>query len=144
LITILDLERKIQVLEDIEAIKRLKAIYWNSVDTQQWDNLADCFAEDIVFESPFFARMEGRDYIVKVLKRAMRNVKTAHQGHNPQIEIIDNSAAKGRWVLNDCVGMADKQFSRGYGYYEDDYIRENGGWRIKKSVLTYTFQERSP
>ncbi len=96
--TISDLERKIQVLEDIEAIKKLKAKYWNSVDTKQWDNLADCYTEDVVFDSPHLGRMEGRDFIVKVLKRAMKNVKTAHQGHNPEIEIIDNVTAKGRWA----------------------------------------------
>lgn len=139
----LELERKIQELQDIEAIKKLKARYWNSVDAQQWAVLADCFAEDVTFESPFFGRMEGRDYIVKVLKRAMRNVKTTHQGHNPEVEIIDSSSAKGRWALNDCVEMPDKQFSRGYGRYEDEYIKQDGTWKIMKSILTYIFQEKS-
>ncbi len=141
--TVLELERKIQELQDLEAIKQLKARYWSSVDAQQWDTLADCCTEDMVFENPFFGRMEGRDYIIKVLKRAMRNVKTAHQGHNPEIEIMDHSSAKGKWGLNDCVGTTDKQFSRGYGRYEDDYVKENGAWKIKKSVLTYVFQEKS-
>ena len=131
------------MLEDLEAIKKLKARYWSSVDAHQWEALADCCAADMVFENPFFGRMEGRDYIIKVLKRAMRNVKTAHQGHNPDIDIIDNSSAKGTWALNDCVGMADQQFTRGYGRYEDDYVKENGAWKIKKSALTYVFQEKS-
>jgi ketosteroid isomerase-like protein len=141
--TIFELEQKIQVLEDIEAIKKLKAKYWSSVDAQQWEALADCCSEDMVFENPFFGRMEGRDYIIKVLKRAMRNVKTAHQGHNPDIDIVDNSSAQGTWALNDCVGQADQQFTRGYGRYEDDYVKENGAWKIKKSALTYVFQEKS-
>jgi hypothetical protein len=141
--TLLELERKIQELQDIEAIKKLKAMYWNSVDAQRWDVLPGCFAEDIIFESPFFGRMEGKDYITKVLKRAMRNVKTLHQGHNPEIEITGSVSAKGRWVLNDCVQTTDNQLSRGYGRYEDDYIRENGTWKIKKSILTYVFQEKS-
>lgn len=142
--TISDLERKIQVLEDIEAIKKLKAKYWNSVDTKQWDNLADCYTEDVVFDSPHLGRMEGRDFIVKVLKRAMKNVKTAHQGHNPEIEIIDNITAKGRWALNDRVEMANNKYFKGYGHYEEDYIKENGAWRINNSKLTYIFQENSP
>jgi len=140
---VLELERKIQELQDIEAIKKLKARYWNDVDAQQWDDLADCFSQDTVFDTPFFGRMEGRDHIIRVLKRAMRDVKTAHQGHNPEIEIIDSSSAKGRWALNDCVGTGSKQFSRGYGCYEDEYVKDNGAWKIKQSVLTYTFQERT-
>jgi ketosteroid isomerase-like protein len=139
-----DLEHRIRVLEDIEAIKRLKAKYWNSVDNRQWDSLTECYAPDVVFESPQLGRMEGRDYIVKVLKRAMKNVKTAHQGHNPEIEISGDSAARGRWALNDRVEMPDNKFFKGYGRYEDEYIKENGAWKIKSSLLTYIFQESSP
>jgi hypothetical protein len=138
-----ELERRIQVLEDIEAIRKLKARYWNSVDAKQWENLAECYAEDVVFESPFLGKMEGRDYIVKVLKRAMRNIKTAHQGHNPEIEIRDETAAWGKWALNDCVETPDNKILKGYGHYEEDYIKENGFWKIKKSILTYVFRESS-
>ncbi len=86
--TLADLEKKIRVLEDIEAIKRLKARYWNSVDTKQWDDLADCYSEDVVFECPYLGEMEGREFIIKVLKRSMKNVKTSHLVHTPYIEII--------------------------------------------------------
>jgi ketosteroid isomerase-like protein len=138
-----DLERKIQILEDIEAIKRLKAKYWNSVDNKQWDNLADCLTEDFVFESPQLGLMEGKNYIVKVLKRATKSVRTAHQGHNPEIEITGETIARGRWALNDRVETADNQFIKGYGQYEEEYIKENGSWKINKSRLTYIFQESS-
>jgi hypothetical protein len=138
-----DLERRILVLENIEAIKKLKARYWYCVDTKQWEILAECYTDDAVFESPFLGKMEGSNFIVKVLKRAMKNIKTAHQGHNPEIEIVDETNARGRWALNDRVEMPDNRFLKGYGYYEDDYIKENGIWRIKKSVLIYTFQEHS-
>jgi hypothetical protein len=138
------LESRIRTLEDIEAIKRLKAKYWNSVDTKQWENLAECFAVDAVFASPFLGEMTGRDHILRVLKRAMKNVKTSHQGHNPEIEIIDRTTARGRWALNDHVEMPGSLSMAGYGHYEEDYINENGAWKIKRSKLTYIFQEGSP
>ncbi len=136
-----DLEKRIQVLEDIEAIKKLKAKYWNSVDTKQWDSLAACFAENAFFESPFLGRLEGRDHIVRVLKRAMKNVKTSHQGHNPEIEITGETSASGKWALNDRVEMPENKFMKGYGHYDEEYIKENGSWKILKSALTYIFQE---
>ena len=138
-----DLEKRIQVLEDVEAIKKLKARYWHSVDSQRWDDLAECYTGDAVFESPHLGRMEGRDFIVKVLKRAMRNVKTAHQGHSPEIEILSNVSARGRWALNDRVEIEGRPLFQGYGHYEDEYSKENGVWRIKNSRLTYIFQEGS-
>jgi hypothetical protein len=137
------LEQRIQILEDIEAIKKLKARYWHSVDRHQWDDLTECLAEDFVFESPFLGRMEGRNYIVKVLKRAMKEVKTAHHGHNPEIEIINDSSARAVWTLNDRVETPDKKVFKGYGGYDDEYIKENGSWKVKTSILTYIFQEGS-
>jgi ketosteroid isomerase-like protein len=143
LATLADLGRKIQVLEDIEAIKKLKAKYWNSVDTKQWDKLADCYTEDVVFESPQLGMMEGRDFIVKVFKRAMKNVKTAHQGHNPEIDITGDATATARWALNDRVELVGGTFFQGYGHYDEDYIKQDGCWKIKRSKLTYIFQENS-
>ncbi|MBN1190798.1 MAG: nuclear transport factor 2 family protein [Dehalococcoidales bacterium] len=139
-----DLQRRIQILEDIEAIKRLKARYWNSVDNKQWEELAGCLAEDFIFDSPHLGRMEGRDHIVKVLKRAMKYVTTAHQGHNPEIDIIDDSTARGRWALNDRVETADQGSLSGYGHYEESYVKQDGVWKIKQSKYSYTFQNARP
>ena len=41
-----ELERRIQALEDVEAIKRLKHRYWRCLDLKLWDELAGCFAPD--------------------------------------------------------------------------------------------------
>jgi ketosteroid isomerase-like protein len=139
-----DIERRIRILEDIEAIKNLKARYWRSVDLQQWENLADCYTEDVVFDDAHFGRMEGRSYIVKVLKRAMRNIKTIHQGHNPEIEVLDDTTARGRWTLNDRVETPDGVVMAGYGIYEDDYVKLGDSWKIRSSKLTYIFQENFP
>jgi hypothetical protein len=139
-----DLEQRIQVLEDIELIKRLKAKYWNSVDNKQWEALADCLTEDFQFDSPQLGAMEGRDFIVKVLKRAMKNVTTVHQGHNPEIDIDGPATARGRWALNDRVESPDRGFFSGYGHYVDEYFKENGGWKIKKSKYTYLIEQTSP
>lgn len=139
-----DLAHRIQVLEDIEAIKRLKARYWNSVDAQQWEKLAECLAADFIFDSPHFGRMEGREYVVKVLKRAMKNVTTIHQGHNPEIDILSATAARGRWALNDRVEGPDKSILTGWGHYEEEYVKEEDGWKIKQSKYSYIFQHKSP
>ena len=136
-----ELERRLKVLEDIEAIKKLKAKYWNSVDDKKWDSLAECLAPDFVFESPMLGRLEGGDFSVKVLRRAMRNVATAHQGHSPSIEIITDSTARGTWALQDRVRLTDGQFLTGYGRYEEEYVKENGTWKIRFSRLTYIFQD---
>src|SRR5262249_7061665 len=41
-----ELERRIQALEDVEAIKQLKHRYWRCLDLKLWDELAGCFTQD--------------------------------------------------------------------------------------------------
>ena len=68
-----------QALEDIEAIKKLKARYWNSVDGKRWEQLSECLTEDFEFENPHLGKMEGRSFVVGVLKKVMKTATTAHQ-----------------------------------------------------------------
>ena len=44
-----ELERRIQIQEDIRAIERLQANYWDCLDKKDWDGLRACFTDDFVF-----------------------------------------------------------------------------------------------
>ncbi len=58
------IERRLQVLEDAEAIRNLKARYAALCDNQyDADGIASLFTEDAVWESPALGRFEGRDAI---------------------------------------------------------------------------------
>jgi hypothetical protein len=39
------------------------------------------------------------------------------------------------------VRLADGRFLNGYGHYEEEYMKENGIWKIRFSKLVYIFQE---
>ena len=55
------LEARVRVLEDIEAIKNAMARYWRCLDDKLWDELPDCFTEDVIadYGQPGW-RQEGR------------------------------------------------------------------------------------
>src|SRR5690242_21623549 len=54
------IERRLQVLEDAEAIRNLKARYAALCDNQyDADGIASLFTEDAVWESPALGRFEG-------------------------------------------------------------------------------------
>jgi len=58
------LERRLQVLEDAEAIRNLKARYAALCDRQyDADGIAMLFTEDALWESPGLGRFEGREAI---------------------------------------------------------------------------------
>ncbi len=59
-----DLARRIQVLEDIEAIKELKAHYCYLCDASyDTDGIANCFVENGVWDGGEFGRFDGREAI---------------------------------------------------------------------------------
>lgn len=143
--SIADLETRIRVLEDIEAIRRLKARYWRLIDNKLWDDLVDCFTEDVVLTAPSGTdediRIEGREALLGFLKKVLgESVLTTHQGHQSEIEITSEITAKGIWVLRDYnVDSQANKINDGRGYYEEDYIKENGKWKIKNYRLSYLY-----
>ena len=58
------LERRLQALEDTEAIRNLKARYAALCDDHyDADGIAELFSEDAIWESPALGRFEGREMI---------------------------------------------------------------------------------
>ena len=136
------LERRIQAIEDVEAIKKVKIKYWNSLDDKRWDDLADCFTEDFVYESLARGKVEGRDKFMELVTKGLEHAVTVHQGHNPDIELTTDTTARARWAINYYEKYPDR-FVRGYGYYEDQYVKHNGNWKIKSSLDVARFIENS-
>lgn len=128
------LESRIRVLEDIEALRKLKARYFRVIDRQQWDDLAGCFSADAVWESvKRNVRVEGAEAIARFIRSVEEGVQivNAHQGHNAEIEITGEATAKGTWELFHY--REDKtagQVQESAAFYEDRYAREAGIWKI--------------
>lgn len=136
-----EIERRVRVLEDIEDIRKLKSRYWRCVDRKLWDEIVECFSEDMVL-SVLSRSIEGRNACVKFLKDTLSQTVSVHQGHQSEIEIMSESTARATWMLNDLLlDMQPGVNFTGFGYYEDEYAREDGGWKIKRSRLAYYFTQ---
>ena len=121
----------------IEAIKRLKARYFRSMDCKHWEELADCFTEDLVADFRAAPGMfsEGRDNYMRSLVDALGNAPTVHHGHMPEIELLDEHNARGTWAMDDIVELPGLSL-RGWGHYHEEYRREDGHWRISRMRLS--------
>ena len=81
-----DVEARLQRLEDIEAIKQLKALYCAHCDNNyEPDGIAACYTEDAVWDgSPEFPRLEGARRDQGVLRRRhRRDVVRPSSGDEP-------------------------------------------------------------
>ena len=140
-----ELERMITVLQDTEAIKRLKAKYWRCLDKKLWDEMNEVFAEDATVDYGYGPdhNLQGRKAIVQSFIDTLGpdTVITAHGGHSPEIEITSDTTAKGIWALQDYVLMGPDLKMVGFGHYEDDYVKIDGQWKKKSTRLTRIFEE---
>ena len=129
------LEQRIQVLEDIEAIRKLKARYCYFCDASyDAEGIAQCFVEDGVWDGGNFGKFEGRAAIRDFFANTAPNLLcfAMHQVMNPLIE-VNGDKATGRWYIFEPV-----TFVRGTqpgwiaGRYEDDYVKVGGEWKYKR------------
>lgn len=144
-----DLEARVRLLEqecresrEIEAIKRVKYRYWRCIDTKASDELEDCFTADAVADYGPNLKLPSRDAIVGFLKETMARFTGVHHGHDPEIEMIDDTTARGTWALWNY--MFDKEAGRGIrigGHYYDEYVKEEGEWKIKSTKEVNVFRE---
>jgi hypothetical protein len=94
------LERRIQRLEDLEAIKQLKARYAAYCDANyDADALADLFTEDAIWDGGLLGYNEGREVIRQFFRGSSQRIAFAlHYIVSPLIE-IDGDTASGTWYL---------------------------------------------
>jgi hypothetical protein len=133
-----------RALEDIEEIKQLKARYCFLVDTKRWADWRALFTDDCTFDFPLpFGPDVTPDEFVAGAASSLDKVRSVHQVHSPVIDLLGPDSARGVWAMFDWLELppdhpaSDGHPHRlGYGYYEEEYRRESGSWRIAFMRLT--------
>lgn len=154
------LEHKVGELEDVNAIRRLHWAYGYYIDFNKAKDVSELFAEDgeVVFLSGIY---KGREGVFRLYGTWFQNLFLENGGEGPvdgflldhfQMQDIitvapDRQTAKGRFRGMLFGGSHESrkwkpegvplQFMEA-GIYENDYVRENGVWKIKR--LDYLMQ----
>lgn len=136
-----DLEKRLIALEDIEAIKKLKARYASYCDDNyNADGIASLFVEDAIFDGGDFGKFVGREEIRKFFSEAPKMIPFAmHYTLNPIIE-VDGNYAIGTWYLfQACTFSKGNQAVWGSARYNDEYVKVDREWKFKKVVISSNF-----
>ena len=75
---------------------------------------------------------------------AARRFLSSHKAHHPEIELTGPDTATGVWALEDIV--IDLQWEldiRGAAFYEDEYVKVDGEWKIERTAYKRVFEEIS-
>jgi uncharacterized protein (TIGR02246 family) len=127
------LERRLQVLEDAEAIRNLKARYAALCDRPyDADGIAMLFTEDALWESPGLGRFEGREAIRNFFRGASAIFPFAiHYSLNGHIE-VDGDTARARWYLfMPCTVAAGNRAMWRASIDHETYARVDGVWMFR-------------
>jgi uncharacterized protein (TIGR02246 family) len=125
-------------MDDIEAIKKLKARYFRTMDGKDWAGYRQVFTDDVVMDTSEAGGnvIEGADAFLEFLVPVLQDVVTVHQGHMPEIDLTSSTTATGIWALEDLLQYPGGAEMRGYGHYHETYEKLDGQWLIKSSKLT--------
>lgn len=131
-----------------ESIRTLKARYFRFVDLKAWTKLRTLFTDDARFEG-FWSSAPGPDaFVANIESNLGGEVVSVHQGFTPEFMQVAPERIRGVWAMSDYltwppnersylgVSLEGQRGVRGYGHYEDEYVRTAKGWRISFMRLT--------
>jgi ketosteroid isomerase-like protein len=135
-----DLERRVQALEDLEEIRKLHQRYINLMDNLQYEQVLDLFTEDATVEIRNFGVKRGRKEIseiyIGVLAKNRGSIRyDGHLAIEPDIEVVDNNA-RGTWLIYMLFSKPSIQWVQGRN--ECEYRKEDGKWKLSKLKFTRT------
>lgn len=134
------LEERVQRLEDLEELRRLKIRYAQLCDANyDADGLAALFAEDAVWNGGQFGLYEGRDAIRGFFAGVSDSFTFAlHYVIGHQIDIDSDTEAHGSWYILEPATIDDKATWIA-AVYNDRYRKVDGRWMFAEVKVNVGF-----
>ncbi len=132
-------------LEAIERIKQLKSRYFRLMDTANFAELKTVFTDDagIHYRGPNHDnKRQGWADIEAFFRETFTDKQFGfHTGHHPEIT-VDGDTATGIWYLHDkFISLKYNVTIEGTALYHDQYVKEDGEWKIAFSEYDRLFEE---
>jgi hypothetical protein len=134
------LEQRKSRIEDVKHIKRLQRAYGYYVDEALWDEVADLFATNGTIEIGLDGIYVGKERVREYLYALNGGKAGLSEGQlNEHFQLMpvvtvapDGTTAKARWRALILVGRLGESAIWGEGPYENEYVKEDGVWKLKK------------
>ncbi|MGW7579026.1 nuclear transport factor 2 family protein [Streptomyces sp. NPDC054765] len=128
-----DLVRRLQALEDKEALRTLMTTGWRALDRKDWQTWTDCWSEHAVLEFAPWGTVRGKEAIrAKVTAAESSCAAMQHHLLNMQFEVRGERASGSGYMWFVAVHdeeRPDDHYAMG-GPYEWEYEKSEDGWRL--------------
>ena len=131
------LAHEVQLLKDENGVENLQRIYGFYIDKGMWTQAADLFSTDGTIEIGGSGIFVGQDRVLKYLQSQGEEYPQPGRLNDrmqlqPVVHIApDGLSAKGRWHLFAQEAVYGEYGRWGVGVYENDYVKEDGVWKIQ-------------
>ena len=139
------LEQRLGLIEDAESIETLHNIYGYYLDARDWDAVAELYTDDASLEVAEVGVYDGKDRIrrsfdLKGEAGPQAGTYTADFQYQPVVHVApDRQTAKLRARAMTLGGTYGGSGITGGGVYENEYVKENGVWKIQTDHFYTTF-----
>jgi hypothetical protein len=128
-------------MDDIEAIKQVKATYGRAADTKDWDLLRTTVTDDFSCDTG----AQGKGFtqgIEAFITRVGTNPEvTVHHALMPEIELTSATTANGIWAVHLFSTLPDGRSIDCFGHYYDTYEKVDDSWRLSSLRLEWLHRE---
>lgn len=134
------LQARKQRIEDSNAIKRLQRAYAYYMEEALWDEVVQLFSTDATLEFARDGVYSGKERIREYLYALGNGRQGLSEGqlqdHLMLMPVLtlaaDGMSAKARWNTIMLLGTHGAEANWGEGPYENEYVKEDGVWKISK------------
>ncbi|HTX24888.1 MAG TPA: nuclear transport factor 2 family protein [Steroidobacteraceae bacterium] len=135
------LQRRIVRIQDADQIENLISAYGYYLDKREWDELADLFADDATMEISLRGIYVGKQSIRRALELfGPLHIATGFLHNHIQLQPVihvseDGTRAWSRSRALSEIGTYQRTGIWGDGVYVNEYVKQNGIWKIAKDHI---------
>ena len=140
------LEHRLGILEDLTQLERMNSIYGYYLAHLQWDDLTGIFSPAGTIEIAMRGVYAGSASVRRNLDLygkatdSQFGLQHNHMQFQPVIDVApDGQSAKMRSRALSIMGQWQRYSQWMGGVYENDYVKENGVWKIKHDQVFNTY-----
>jgi ketosteroid isomerase-like protein len=132
------LARRVAELEDREAIRSLvNDMNWMA-DEGRFDDLLDCFTDDLVYDVGAFGTYHGKPALRAFYEQTVQPFTLRiHYAINQVIELAGEKA-KSRCYWKAELELQGRALNSS-GHYLDELVKQRGRWKVAKRTATITY-----
>lgn len=135
-----DLEVRMTEREDVQDIHDLLVRYATGIDRRDWALFRTVFTPDCELDYGEIGQWHDIDAVTGFMDRIHLGYRyTLHRMTNMVIT-VNGDRAEARTYVDALIVTADMSGVNAIGYYDDDVVRTDDGWRIARRRLTKVWE----